>query len=284
MNRLLLALPRDARWFQIGALGGLLTYGYGWLGFDLTLGRIALLLGSIVLFQWVATRWWNLPAFDPKSALISGLSLCLLLRTSDPWLAVAAAGLAVFGKFLLRWRDKHIFNPTNFALAALLVAGDGRVWLSPGQWGSVAFFAFLMICVGNLVVLRAARSDIALAYLAIHSGLLFARSWSLGEPMTIPLHRLESGALLLFAFFMISDPKTTPDTRSGRLLFALLVALGAYYVQFKLFRQNGLVLSLAACSLLVPVIDWLLPGKRYDWLQPAKEKGDGPLPSPVSAH
>ncbi len=165
---------------------------------------------------------------------------------------VLAAAIAIFSKFIVRWRGKHIFNPTNVALAALLFAGDGDVWLSSGQWGSFAFFAFLMICAGNLVVWRAARSDVAIAFLLCHASLLFARSAWLGEPMTIPLHRLESGALLLFAFFMISDPKTTPDSRAGRVLFALLVSMGAYYVQFKLFRQNGLVLSLAVCSLLVP--------------------------------
>ena len=89
---------------------------------------------------------------------------------------------------------------------------------------------------------------------------LFGRSLYLGEPLTIPLHRLESGALLLFTFFMISDPKTTPDSRAGRVLFAALVAFGAWYVQFRLFRTNGLLWSLAACSTIVPLIDRLLPG------------------------
>ena len=81
--------------------------------------------------------------------------------------------------------------------------------------------------------------------------------------MAIPMHRLESGALLLFTFFMISDPKTTPSSRAGRILFALLVAYGAWYVQFRLFRTNGLLWSLAAFSMTVPLIDWLLPGTRY---------------------
>jgi Na+-translocating ferredoxin:NAD+ oxidoreductase RnfD subunit len=91
---------------------------------------------------------------------------------------------------------------------------------------------------------------------------VFGRSLYLGEPMSIPFHRLESGALLLFTFFMISDPKTTPDSRAGRVLFAALVAVGAWYVQFRLFRTNGLLWSLAACSLLVPLIDRWLRGSR----------------------
>jgi Na+-translocating ferredoxin:NAD+ oxidoreductase RnfD subunit len=86
--------------------------------------------------------------------------------------------------------------------------------------------------------------------------------------MTIPLHRLHNGALLIFSFFMISDPKTTPDSRTGRILFAILVATGAWYVQFKLFRTNGLLWSLALFSLTVPIIDRLLPARRYTWGRP----------------
>ena len=63
--------------------------------------------------------------------------------------------------------------------------------------------------------------------------------------MTIPIRRLESGALLLFTFFMISDPRTTPDSRAGRVLFGALVASVAWYVQFRLFRTNGVIWSLA---------------------------------------
>jgi hypothetical protein len=66
---------------------------------------------------------------------------------------------------------------------------------------------------------------------------------------------------------MISDPKTTPDSRAGRLLFAALVAYGAWYVQFRLFRTNGPLWSLAAFSLMVPLIDRVLPGSKYTWGQ-----------------
>jgi hypothetical protein len=72
---------------------------------------------------------------------------------------------------------------------------------------------------------------------------------------------------------MISDPKTTPDSRLGRILFALLVALGAAFVQFKLFRTNGLLWSLAVCSLGIPLLDRMFPGKRYDWNRPQKVSG-----------
>ena len=116
-----------------------------------------------------------------------------------------------------------------------------------------------------LVVNRAARSDVTLAFIACYAALVCARSAWLGEPLTIPLHRLESGAFLLFSFFMISDPKTTPDSRAGRVRFAVLVAVGAAYVHFRLFRPNGFLWALVLASPLVPLIDWLVPAARYEW-------------------
>jgi Na+-transporting NADH:ubiquinone oxidoreductase subunit NqrB len=253
----------DPRLYQIAALSGLLVYGLLVLDLEVRPARAVLILAAVLAVQYACTRLWRLPAYDPKSALISGLSLCLLLRANSEALALLAAVIAVAGKFVLRVRGKHVFNPTNLAIVVLLLTG--QAWVSPGQWGSAAFFGFLLACAGGLVVNRAARSDVTLAFLLAYGGLVVGRSLWLGEPMAIPLHRLENGALLIFAFFMISDPRTTPDARAGRILFALLVALGGAYVQFGLFRTNGLLWSLAVFSPLVPVIDRLLPGPRHAW-------------------
>lgn len=254
----------DPRLYQIGALSALLLYGLTALDLDVSLPRAALLLSGALATQLACTRIWRLPAFDPKSALISGLSLCLLLRTNSAAVALFAAAAAISSKFLLRFRGKHLFNPTNFGiLAAMLVTG--RAWVSPAQWGSAAFFGFLLACLGGFVVRRSSRSDVTLAFLGFYLALVFGRSLWLGEPLAIPLHRLQSGALLIFAFFMISDPKTTPDSRAGRVLFGLLVAAGAAFVQLRLFRTNGPLWSLALFCLSVPVLDRVLPSRRYAW-------------------
>jgi enediyne biosynthesis protein E5 len=260
----------DPRLYQIGTLASLLVYGMGWLDFDITLDRVVLLLATVLATQWICDRLAGGPApfgSSARSALISGLSLCLLLRTNRAELAVLAAIVTIGSKFLIRVNGKHVFNPTNGGIVAMLLLTN-QVWVSPGQWGAAAFFAFLMACAGSLVVNRAARSDVTYAFIVCYCALLFGRSFYLGEPMAIPLHRLESGALLLFTFFMISDPKTTPDSRTGRVLFAALVAFGAWYVQFRLFRTNGLLWSLAACSTVVPLIDRIVPGSRYAWASP----------------
>lgn len=257
----------DPRYYQIAVLTGLFCYGIVRLEFDIAPAQAFLLLGTALATQLACTRLWKLPKFDPKSALISGLSLCLLLRTDHLWLAVFAAIITIASKFLVRWRGKHIWNPTNVGIVAMMLL-TGRVWVSPAQWGTVAFFAFLVACLGGLVVNRAARSDVTYAFLGSWLAILFGRALWLGQPMAIPIHQLQSGALLIFSFFMISDPKTTPDSRAGRILFAALVAVGAGFVQFVLFRTNGLLWSLAAFSVAVPLIDRILPGPRYEWARP----------------
>jgi enediyne biosynthesis protein E5 len=256
--------PWDPRLYQIATLAGLLTYGVWWLDLEVQLPTAVAIIASALAAQLACERLTGRPRFDPRSALISGLSLCLLLRTESPGVAMLAAVVAIASKFTLRVRGKHVFNPTNFALVAMMLV-TGGVWVSPGQWGSGVVFAFLLASAGGLVVNRAARADVTCAFLACYAALLVGRSLWLGEPLTIPLHRLENGALILFAFFMISDPKTTPDSRVGRILFAALVAVGAHVVQLWLFRTNGLLWSLAICSLAVPLIDRLLPGPRYQW-------------------
>jgi hypothetical protein len=260
-------VPRDPRYYQIAVLASLLLYGVGWLNFDTGEREIAILLGAVLITQYLCNKFIAASPFDPRSALISGLSLCLLLRTNSVPLLIVTAVVTIASKFILKWNHKHIFNPTNFGIVAM-IALSGEVWVSPAQWGSKLQFGFLMACLGGMVVHRALRSDVSYAFIFSYAAILLGRAYWLGDPLAIPLKQLQSGALLLFTFFMISDPKTTPDSRAGRLLFAILVAAGGAYAQLVLYRTNGLLWSLALCSLLTPFIDYLLPGTKYQWSSP----------------
>jgi Na+-transporting NADH:ubiquinone oxidoreductase subunit NqrB len=255
---------KDPRHYQIAVLMMLFLYGVNFLAFEVSLARASLILLSALATQYLCTYLWRLPAFDPRSALVSALSLCLLLRTNQPVLASAAAVLAIASKFLIRRGDKHLFNPTNFSLVVLMLLSN-QVWVSTGQWGSGVFLAFFLACLGGLVVHRAARSDLSLSFLGFYLLILMGRMFWLGESARIVWHQLQNGTLLIFAFFMISDPKTTPSSRLGRILFSLLVAIGAASIQFVFFRTNGLLWSLAACASVVPFLDRYLPGNHYQW-------------------
>jgi enediyne biosynthesis protein E5 len=264
-------LRNDPRYYQIAVLSSLLIYGVGWLEFDIGWSQIVVSLGIALLTQYACSELFRLPSFDPRSPLISGLSLCLLLRTNSLLLAFLTAVVTIVSKFVLKRGRKHIFNPTNFGIVAMMLL-TSQVWVSPAQWGSKLYFAFFIACAGGMVIYRAARSDVTYAFLLAYVGVLFGRAFWLGDPWAIPVKQLQSGSLLLFAFYMISDPRTTPDSRIGRILFATIVAAGAAYVQFGLSRTNGLLWSLAVCSIITPIIDRLLPGSKYEWTRYSSAK------------
>lgn len=263
------AFCRDPRHLQLAVLTMLLGYGLIGLDFEVRPDQAAAIVSVALLTQAVATRisggrgtsWRDL---DPRTAGITALSLCLLLRTNSIETAGLTALIAVASKFVLRVRGKHVFNPSAFGLVAVLLLRDDA-WLSAGQWGSAPLLGALVLCLGSLVLRRAARSDVTWAFLASYMALVFGRSLWLGDPVAIPLHALQSGALLLFAFFMISDPKTLPDTRTGRFAFALAVAVGGFIAQYGMFHTNGLLWSLVLLAPLVPLLDRLLPGPRFAW-------------------
>jgi Na+-transporting NADH:ubiquinone oxidoreductase subunit NqrB len=259
----------DPRYYQIIVLSLLLTYGIAVLDFGIRWQHALVIILTAVGIQFLCTRLFRLPRFDPLSPLITSLSLTLLLRTDDAMFAAIAASLAIGSKFLIRYQGKHIFNPANFALVSLMLLSD-HAWVSSGQWGSAAIGAFVLACLGFLVLTRARRAETTIAFIAIYAALLFARAIWLDDPIAIPMHQLQNGALLIFAFFMISDPKTTPNTAGGRIFFAALVASVAYTIQFIYYQPNGPILALIMCAPVVPLIDALLRGRIYQWKRTAE--------------
>lgn len=243
----------DPRHYQVAVLSTLLLTGCTLLEFNVSVAQVAVTVASALTVQWAASALLSLP-IDQRSALITALSLCLLLRTDTIWIAGAAAALAIGSKFILRVRGQHVFNPANLALSVCVLATP-HAWISPGQWGGATLFAFAMAAAGFVVVTRAKRLDVTLAFLASYAGVIIGRTLWLGDPLTIAWHQLQSGSLLLFAFFMISDPKTTPRSTAGRIVFAVIVAAVAAAIRFNVYRADAVILALAACALLTPLID-----------------------------
>jgi Na+-translocating ferredoxin:NAD+ oxidoreductase RnfD subunit len=261
----------DARHWQIAALGTLVLYSFIYLDFGAKPLLSFVALASVLLTQWICAKLWRRP-FEWRSGLITGLSLSLLLRTGDIWIMALAAVLAIASKFVIQHRGKHLFNPAAFGIVFVLLATHGA-WVSPGQWGASIWVAALVFLLGGAVLTHAPRLDTAAAFLAAHFALLLARASWLGDPFTIPLHQMMTGSLLVFAFFMITDPRTTPNSRLGRILFAVIVAGLSHWLAFFAQVRPALYFSLLAVSLLVPVLDWILPQRRFEWrLPPALAK------------
>jgi Na+-transporting NADH:ubiquinone oxidoreductase subunit NqrB len=257
----------DARHYQILALATLLIFNMGWLDFGARPLNSALAIGAALLTQIACTRWFGMPQLDLRSPLITGLSLSLLLRADTAWLHAAAGVIGIASKFIFRVDSKHIWNPAGFAIVVLLFTSND-VWISPGQWGTAVWFATLLGFFAILVLHAARRSDMALFFLGCHAALLLARATWLGDPLVIPLHQLQSGAILIFAFFMISDPRTSPDSRLGRFIFALSVAALGHYMAFFMQMRPALYVALIVLSPLTLLIDKILPAERFAWNRP----------------
>jgi Na+-transporting NADH:ubiquinone oxidoreductase subunit NqrB len=252
----------DPRWLQIAFLSSFLMCG-------LRLGVVPLwepplTLGAVLLAQEIGRRLTGVPASTLRSATITGLGLSLLLRTDLVWLAPLAGVFAIGSKFLLRFRGKHLFNPANFGLVCCMLA-TAHAWCSPSQWGEDALLRLWFLVLGLAVVNRAFRTDTSLAFLGSWGVLKAARVFYLGQSANVLLHQLEVGSLIVFTFFMISDPKTTPDHRVGRILFAALVAALGFYIEAHLWIRNGPIWALFFLSPLVPALDRLLRASRYEW-------------------
>jgi hypothetical protein len=271
VSKNLVSTLADPRYYQIVVLSLLLTYGITILDFGIRWQNALVIVPTALAIQYLGTHIAGLPRFDPLSPLITSLSLTLLLRTDVVLIAALAATLAIGSKFLLRFHGKHVFNPANFALVSLMLLSD-HAWVSSGQWGSAAIGAFVLACLGFLVLTRARRAETTIAFIVIYAAMLFGRAIWLDDPFSIPMHQVQNGALLIFAFFMISDPKTTPNTATGRVLYAALVASVAYTIQFIYYQPNGPILALIMCAPTVPLIDALLHGRIYRWEQPAEHR------------
>jgi Na+-transporting NADH:ubiquinone oxidoreductase subunit NqrB len=258
------ALPRDARVFQIVFLAGLLTVGVLVRDFSLQPLQMALAFAAGICTQAFWLRRLGLAQKGFLSAIITRCGLSLLLRSDTLWAHPIAAVMAMSSKFLLRSHGKHIYNPADLGVIAALTLLPGT-WVSPGQWGNDLALAVWLLMLGSIVTSRARRIDISWVFLSAFLGLIALRVMWLGQPWAIWRHQFGNGALLLFAFFMISDPMTIPNHRVARVAYALMVAVGAFAWQYGLFRPNAFIWGLFLASPLVPFFDRAWPGARFEW-------------------
>lgn len=258
----------DARLFQIVFLGTLLLFGALVRDFALDWRQVVLAFAAGLGAQAFWIHRLGLKNVGYLSALVTCLGTSILVRADSLWVHPLLAAIAMSAKFTIRIRGKHLYNPANLAVMLAIIVVPGA-WASPGQWGSDVLIGLWFVCLGVTVTTSAKRLDIAWAFLGFYTALLVARMLILGQPHAVLIHQLSNGALLLFTFFMISDPMTTPNRRSMRIVYAILVACLAFYWQFFLFKPHGPVWALFLLTPLVPLIDWLLPGKKHDW-RPAK--------------
>jgi Na+-transporting NADH:ubiquinone oxidoreductase subunit NqrB len=257
-------LPKDARLFQIVFLATLLTTGVLLRDFSIARLQVALTFASGLATQAFWLRRLGLKRRGYLSAFVTCCGLSLLLRSDSLWAHPLIAAVAMSSKFVLRVNGKHLYNPANLGVIVAITLLPGT-WVSPGQWGNDLALAVWVLMLGTVVTERARRLDISWVFLTAFLGLVALRVVLLGQPWAIWWHQFGNGALLLFAFFMISDPMTIPNRRAPRIAYALIVAVGAIAWQYALFRPNALIWSLFLATPLVPLLDRVFPAQKFEW-------------------
>ncbi|MDF5736697.1 MULTISPECIES: RnfABCDGE type electron transport complex subunit D [unclassified Nostoc] len=281
-------LFKDIRDYQISFLGLFLVLGIGTRDWTLRPELIGVLIATSLATQWILSlviSHWSLannidaPAASRRvgqitndkgqitslrSALITSLGLSLLLR-ADHWTTMAiAAASAIASKFLFQVGDKHFFNPGNFGIiSALVLTSDA--WVSPGQWGEEWWYALLFLGTGGMTLQRIGRWDTTAAFLGAYSLLEAIRNLWLGWTWDVYWHRLMSGSLLLFALFMITDPRSIPNSRIGRVVWAVCIAGLTFILRNYFFVSTAVFWALFMVAPLTILIDvlWLAP--RFAW-------------------
>ncbi|MGB7814788.1 MAG: RnfABCDGE type electron transport complex subunit D [Methylotenera sp.] len=266
----------DARYFQIIFLVSLLLFGALARDFALSAGQVLLtFIGAVATqaFWQFALKLSNRKNTQGYlSALVTTCGISILVRADVAWVHPVLACLAISSKFLFRFGSGaargHILNPANLAAFSALMFMP-HAWLSPGQWGQETLVALWMLALGATVSGRVKRWDVSFVFLGAWLGLLATRliwlDYAPSLAVDMWLHQALNGATILFAFFMISDPMTTPQHARARMAYAVCVAISAFVWQYGLFKPQGLIVALFAWSFTVPVWNKVFKEKRFNW-------------------
>ena len=261
-QRLKQPTPRDLITLLITLIVASGEYFYGAMG---GFQKLALTLGTCVAAEAACSLWilGRKPAL--QSAYITGVSLSLLLRPQAGlwWPFVVGALLSIVSKYSLRYRDRHLWNPSNFGLGVLLLLAPERVALLSHELGNALLGNAVIWCVGLLVASRAGVLHISVSYASCFLLLGAVRAQITGAPLIPELAPLSGPMYQLLCFFMLTDPRTTVSTRRGQVLTVVLIA-----VLEALFRLgNDFDLALAApFAPAPPILALFVIGPPALWL------------------
>ncbi len=174
-----------------------------------------LVLGRIFLHKWP-----NL-----ASAYITGISVGILLRSPGFWPYAVCALLSITSKYVIRVKGRHLFNPSNFGISAMLFLASDAVATLSIQWGNNLGAMVVIWALGSIIIWRARRFHICAVYVASFLLFSFVRAGITGDPWLSEVSPITGPEYQLFTFFMITDPKTTVRSKWGQCIVAFCVAL-----------------------------------------------------------
>ena len=174
-----------------------------------------LLMGRLTYGKWP----------HPASAYITGISVGILTRSPFYWPYVLISFISIASKYVLRLDGRHLWNPSNFGVSAVLFLAPATVSLLSIQWGNTIWPMVVIWILGTAIVWRVGRQHISATYVASFLALSVVRSFVSGTPWLATVAPITGPMYQLFIFFMVTDPKTTVRSTSGQCVVVFFVAL-----------------------------------------------------------
>lgn len=215
----------DPRFTPPLLITAILLVGQFTFGFLESYSRTALAIATSIAFEMVLGRAFTGKWPHIASAYITGISIGILIRSPAFWPYALCGALSITSKYVLRVKNRHIFNPSNFGICVMLFLAYYAVASLSIQWGNYLWPMAVIWTLGCVIIWRLKRFHICATYVASFLIFSLVRSlitghtfWAEVAPLTGPMYQL-------YIFFMITDPKTTVSTRRGRMIVVFLVAL-----------------------------------------------------------
>jgi hypothetical protein len=177
------------------------------------------ILAELVLSRVLVGKWPHL-----ASAYVSGISVGILIRSPYYWPYAMCSLISITSKYAIRWRGRHLWNPSNLGVSAMLFLAPATVASLSIQWGNHLWPMYIVWTLGSLIVLRLKRFHICATYVASFFAFSAIRSAITGDPWLSTVAPITGPMYQLFVFFMITDPRTTVRAKWGQCLVAFLVA------------------------------------------------------------
>lgn len=214
----------DQRWVAPLLITAILLAGHFSVGVLESPWKTGLAIATAVLLEMVVGRlvygkWPHL-----ASAYISGISIGILVRSPYFWPYALCSAISITSKYVIRWKDRHLWNPSNFGIAALLFLAPQYVASLSVQFDNRIWAMLVVWVLGAIIIARLKRFHICATYVVSFLAFGVLRSFITGHPITAEIAPITGPMYQLFTFFMITDPKTTVTGKKGQMLVAFLIA------------------------------------------------------------
>jgi Na+-transporting NADH:ubiquinone oxidoreductase subunit NqrB len=193
-------------------------------GFLESWSRTALAIGTAILVELVLARLFSGQWPHLASSYISGISIGMLVRSPEFWPYALCAAISITSKYVIRVDGRHIWNPSNFGIVAMLVLASDTVASLSVQWGNTWLPMVVVWCFGAVIIHSLGRFHITLTYVVSFIAFSVVRAAVTGHPWASEVAPITGPMYQLYIFFMITDPKTTVRAKWAQVLVAFCVA------------------------------------------------------------